>query len=400
MTTQVEKLATRSARPGETSGRDLQGFLQDLRGHVNADLDLDAVGLALVTEAAAFADCSLGAFLRWDAGTDGQALGARVIGTIPDVGRSVAANLDSLWASIWDRVAASPSTVRLPELGQGLAVPVMTADGAVAGVLVLGFPRTEGFTGDGERTLVALAAWMALAVDHARAQTDRAKAVRARESTVSVVSHDLRTPLQVIRCAAELVREDPKGAPDYAARILRSSDQMVALVSDLLDVAAMESGRLRVGLEDVEGDSFVRDVTEAPLSTVVSKAAERGVTVVVQATGSFPHLRADRGRVARALASLVEGAVRASPDHGVVTVAASAESPACVRFEVSDRGPAIQPEQQGRLFQPFHRAKGEARSVSGLPLAIARGVIEAHGGRMGAESDEHETRFWFTLPAG
>jgi len=237
----------------------------------------------------------------------------------------------------------------------------------------------------------------ALAIDNARLYREAQEAVRARDSVLGVVSHDLRNPLTAVLLNADAILQDPTlSLPEWAAdglgMIVRSAEAMEHLIRDLLDVARIESGQLRVSPRPHDPGRLVLDATElfTPL------AEERGVHLVGIPPERAPLVRADRDRALQVFSNLVGNALKFTPPDGVVTVGAAADGGA-VRFWVRDTGPGIPESEFPFLFDRFWQGSGR-REGAGLGLPIARGIVEAHGGRVWVESEIGVgTTFHFTL---
>jgi signal transduction histidine kinase len=207
--------------------------------------------------------------------------------------------------------------------------------------------------------------------------------VREREDLLHVVSHDLRAPLASVVGQAQILR---RRAPDdawVAARadaILRAASRMDAMVEDLLDSARLESGRLRLALERVNLEEFL-DELFARLGT--SLEVERVSVSVPRSEGIT--LDVDPRRLERVLVNLLSNALKFCPE-GAVRLAAERRS-GWVTISVSDDGPGIDPADVTNLFTRYHQARrSPSRDGIGLGLYGARLLVEAHGGRISAES--------------
>ena len=275
------------------------------------------------------------------------------------------------------------------------------------GILSLEF--TDSYTlGDAERGLLQLfadatasALVRAQSFDVERQLREAAETLaRAREEVLAVVAHDLRNPLSTILGAATLLEEggqDAAQAREVLGMIRRAVDRMNRLIGDLLDVTRLEAGRLVLDQEPVA----VRELLNQTAESWNGTAAEHGLSLDVGSAPPSLAVFADRSRVLQVLDNLVGNAVKFSEAGGRITVRAapSETSPAEVRFMVSDTGPGITPEVMKGLFERFWQAKVTDRRGIGLGLAICKGIVEAHGGRIWCESQVgHGTRFTFTLP--
>ncbi len=224
------------------------------------------------------------------------------------------------------------------------------------------------------------------------------RALRARDEVVSIVSHDLRNPLGVVTAAADLILDLPLSEPErrkQAEIIRRSAARMARLIQDLLDVARIEAGALRVR-PDVHEPETVLEETRLVFEP---QATERGISMDVHADEGVPCVRIDRDRVVQALTNLVANALKFTPRGGRITVTASARD-AMVAFSVTDTGPGIPEEARERLFDRFWRGDRNDRRGAGLGLAIVRGIAEAHGGTVEVASQPGEgATFTILLPS-
>jgi signal transduction histidine kinase len=234
--------------------------------------------------------------------------------------------------------------------------------------------------------------------DRAEALAKRAQAAaQAREDVLGIVAHDLRNPLNVMTMTTQLFL-DAEPSADHRARLLRamqnSARQMNRLITDLLEVVRLESGRLALELRDTVAEDILVQAKEL----CEPSAVEKGVVLETQSANPGLVVRADTERVLQVLGNLVGNAVKFAGRGGRVTVGAVGAGPQAV-FSVVDTGPGIAPEEIDRLFDRFWQARTDRRGV-GLGLTIARGIVEAHCGRIWVESRLGEgATFYFTLPA-
>ncbi|HEX6369114.1 MAG TPA: HAMP domain-containing sensor histidine kinase, partial [Longimicrobium sp.] len=217
-------------------------------------------------------------------------------------------------------------------------------------------------------------------------------------SVLGVVSHDLRNPLTAILLNVDAALASgvlPQAARDAMEGVVRSAEAMDRMIQDLLDVARIEAGQLRMETAPCAPADLVGEAVG-----LMERLAEERMIRLVPAVDDCPRVRADRDRVLQVFSNLVGNALKFTPPGGVVTVGAAPEEGA-VRFWVRDTGPGIAPEDVERLWDPFWQADGPARrSGAGLGLPIVRGIVEAHGGRVWVESQPGAgTTFGFTLQA-
>ena len=222
---------------------------------------------------------------------------------------------------------------------------------------------------------------------------------RLRAEFLAMVSHELRMPLTSIRGAATALLDaaadlDPAEMRQFHRIIVDRADHMRELIGDLLDVARIETGTLPVDPEPVNVSAMVDRARNAFIG-----AGGRNDLVIDVGPG-LPFVMADRGRIVQVIGNLLSNAARHSPEDSVIGVSAAWEG-ADVEVSVSDQGRGIPAEDLPRLFRKFSRLDDrDTGGDTGLGLAICKGIVEAHGGRIRAESDGPGlgARFVFTLP--
>jgi two-component system sensor histidine kinase KdpD len=249
------------------------------------------------------------------------------------------------------------------------------------------------------RFLPALAALLAVAAEREQLETEALEAEMLRRSDLvkttllRAVSHDLRSPLTGIRTAIGAL-QSPRLSLTSADRrdlldtIEVESGRLDRLVGDLLDLSRLEAGAAPPETEAWDLADLVRQTVEA------LKGRER-----VESAGETPVVEVDANQLQRALANLIENALKFSPDGAPVHVRITATRKEAI-VRVVDQGPGLEPGELERVFDPFHRRVGDPRAGAGLGLAIARGFVEANGGRVWAESRPGQgATFAVALPA-
>ncbi len=224
---------------------------------------------------------------------------------------------------------------------------------------------------------------------------------QAKDDFLSMVTHDLRTPLTTIKgmAAAALgaaTRSDTESAVSFLEPIDDEVDYLTELVSNLLDMTRIEAGgdvfEFEVcHLADIAQDSFAR-------MSRTRDARRRDIHTNV--APDLPAIFADPGQIGRVIDNLVSNALKYS-DNGIGITARILPGEGKIRVEVDDRGPGIPPEHQTAIFDRFARLKGSetaGRQGSGLGLAICKSIITAHSGEIGVNSSRNGSVFWFTLP--
>jgi two-component system OmpR family sensor kinase/two-component system sensor histidine kinase BaeS len=199
-----------------------------------------------------------------------------------------------------------------------------------------------------------------------------------RRELLADVAHELRTPLSVIRGNLEGIR-DGLYPPDetHLRRVIEETAVMSRLLDDLQLLSTAEAGALRLYREQVDPAVLVEDAIDA----FRAEAAEKGVTLEAQITGGIAEIDVDAVRIGEVLSNLLSNAVRHTPPGGRVTVRAEPAGDGAA-FEVSDTGPGIDPEELPHVFDRF--VKSTDSGGAGLGLAIAKSLVEAHGGTISA----------------
>lgn len=235
-----------------------------------------------------------------------------------------------------------------------------------------------------------------LAVDNARLYHEAQQAVRLREDVLAVVSHDLRNPLGAIDLSASLLlqRASEPHQRKQIEIIRRSTTRMERLISDLLDMASIEAGKLVLQKALHEAAQLVSDVVElhAPL------AAEKDVALVAMPPPADLKVPCDRDRIGQVFANIVGNAIKFCRPGDTITLDTTVD-PLAVHFEIRDTGPGISAEELPHIFKPYWSALRHAKRGTGLGLFISKGIVEAHGGSLEALSTPGKgATFVITLP--
>ncbi len=280
-----------------------------------------------------------------------------------------------------------------------MAVP-MVARGRLLGTIGLALDDpARRYSPDDVRLADELARRVAIAVDNARLYAEAQRATHLRNEILGVVSHDLRNPLSVISmCGARLAGEDDldrEGAAEIGKTIQDAAAWTQRLVADLLDIASIEAGKLSV--QRRPHDPVIVAARSAMAFEHV--AAERDIELEVVTPDVMAPIAADEHRIIQVLSNMLQNAIKFTNRGGRVRLEV-ADQGDFVRFSVRDTGCGILPDQMPRVFDRFWQADQRA-SVrgSGLGLSIAKGIIDAHGGRIGVESEVGVgSTFFFTVP--
>ncbi|HJU68320.1 MAG TPA: ATP-binding protein [Gemmatimonadaceae bacterium] len=233
------------------------------------------------------------------------------------------------------------------------------------------------------------AAQRALASEHARladALSRAESALAMRDEVLAIVAHDLRSPLNAVQTSAAFLMDVELPEPDRRRLldvIRRASSSMNRLIEDLLDVSRMESGVFTIEPQSLDLAALAREVCEQ----FQPEATENGRNLHFAIEADSPAVFADRDRISQVLENLISNALRFTPPGGSVTVRVARHGAHEIKCSVADTGVGIAPEDLPHLFERFWQARRYRRGGAGLGLAIARGVVEAHGSALAVESE-------------
>ncbi len=303
------------------------------------------------------------------------------------------------------RGAVTPRRRRGPDV---LFLPIATAERVVGALEVIGRPGGGRFRPDDERLLTTFANQAALALERAQLTKEAAKAAilaqsdELKSSLLAAVSHDLRTPLAAIKASATSLLDDSV-AWDDAARtefleaIDEETDRLTSMVGNLLDLSRIEGGALRPEKEWYDVAELVADVAHR----LEGRAVRHRLHTAVEP--ELPLAYFDYVEIAQVLVNLGENAIKYTPPGTTIVLSArraAQAAPDAIEFTVRDEGPGIPASELPRLFDSFSRVDACARVAgTGIGLAIAKGLVEAHGGRIWVESRVGAgSAFRFTLP--
>jgi signal transduction histidine kinase/DNA-binding response OmpR family regulator len=227
--------------------------------------------------------------------------------------------------------------------------------------------------------------------------SERARLERLKSEFVATASHELRSPLTSIKGFVELLERSDgmsERQREFVEVISMSTNRLVDLVNDLLDVARVEAGRMEIHRRPVDMGEVAREVARMLEPRVVDKRQQLEVRV----EPALPRGLADPSRVRQILTNLLTNAHLYTPEGGHLSVRVSAE-PRSVRVAVADDGPGIPPEEVEQLFDRFYRGRGGAGSGTGLGLSIVKSLVDLHGGSIEAQSRQGAgTTFVVKLP--
>ena len=228
------------------------------------------------------------------------------------------------------------------------------------------------------------------------------KANQLKSEFLASVSHELRTPLNVIIGFSQLMTDEVPGGINEEQRrclddILGSSQHLLNLIKDVLDLSKIESGKVEFKLTNVALDNVIEPLAR----TMIPILAPRKQRLDIEIEEGLPLVHADKSKLRQVLLNLVTNSSKFTPDGGKLKIKTVREGDWC-QVSVIDNGIGIKKEDQERIFEPFCQLDNpltKERSGAGLGLAVAKQIIEKHGGRIWLESEyEKGSRFTFTLP--
>ena len=300
---------------------------------------------------------------------------------------------------------AGLGTDTLPS-AKALYIPLVGSNGMVGVIGVMPHDaEMESYTTDDIELLEGFAAITASALERAIAAElvektlVEAESEKLRNILLSSVSHDLRTPLAAITGAAStLLLEGGKITEEYKKELTRSIHEegarLARMVTNLLDVSSLESGSVKLNKELY----FIEELIGSALMRVEARLAKHKVLTNIE--HGLPLLRMDGLLIEQVMINLLENAAEYTPPGTTITIAATTVKPD-IHVVVSDNGPGIPPGEEERIFDKFYIAEKDRQRAGsgGLGLAICRGIIHAHGGKIWAQNDpEGGAVLTFTLP--
>lgn len=297
-------------------------------------------------------------------------------------------------AELMHSVAEVLKTGKADYGGTYVVAPLVARDRTLGAITVASADPKRQLTASDAEIVDQLGRRIALAVDNARLYEQAQQETHMREEVLAVVSHDLKNPLGAIHLAATLLLA--AGEPKQRAHletIERAATRMDHLIEDLLDMASIQAGRLAVECKPEDADGLVREVVDShgPM------AREKGIALSYDCELPDTRILADRERILQVFGNLVGNAIKfcGAGDSIAITCKVSGE---CAEYAVTDSGPGIPEAELPHIFEPYWSAKRHAKKGTGLGLYISKGIVEAHGGRLRAESRGKGTTFAFTIP--
>lgn len=222
------------------------------------------------------------------------------------------------------------------------------------------------------------------------------KLSRIKDEFVSIVSHDLRSPIGVIQGFAKVMLPDAEKTGQNlkpVKAIIRSADRLLGLINDILDLARVEAGEMKLSFSDVEVSGLVKETFKA----AEFNAEQKHIRLVYEPGDAPKVIRADNNKLYQVMNNLIGNAIKFSPENDAITVRSSSVN-GDLKISVSDNGPGLSEEEQAAVFDRFKQI-GHKMGGSGLGLAICKQLVELHSGRIWVESKQGKgTDFLFSVP--
>jgi signal transduction histidine kinase len=288
-----------------------------------------------------------------------------------------------------------------------LAVPLLIEQ-QIFGSLVIYRPESGSFSHEVVNLLQTFATQSVLAIQNARLFREIEDkghqleiASKHKSQFLANMSHELRTPLNAILGYAELIMDDiygevPEKIRDVLERVQKSGQHLLSLINAVLDLSKIEAGQLTLSISEYS----IQEAVYTAMTSVESLAAEKQLKLAVELSPNLPIARGDERRIVQVVLNLVGNAIKFT-EAGEVKVRVTAADGTFI-VAVSDTGPGISDEDQGKIFEEFQQADSSStkqKGGTGLGLSIAKRIIEMHGGRIWVESSLGKgSTFCFTLP--
>jgi len=294
----------------------------------------------------------------------------------------------------------------LPNTRSELAVPMLLGERLI-GVFSVQSTVENRFSDDDLRVLTTLAEQIAVAVRNAElfAEAENARLIAEQASQVKSqflanMSHELRTPLNAIINFTGFVADGILGPVnddqlDSLNKVINSSNHLLSLINDILDLTKIEVGMMDLFIQDVDLNESLTSL----LSTAKGLVKDKPIEIVTDIEDNLPTISGDRRRIRQILLNMVSNAVKFTPEGRITIAAKHADDE--VHLTVSDTGIGIPPDQQHLVFETFRQAKHELQETpgTGLGMPITKAFVEAHGGRIWFESEAGAgTTFYVVLP--
>ncbi len=275
-----------------------------------------------------------------------------------------------------------------------LAVPVVSQAGVVVGGLFFGHSEEGVFTEEHEGLVSAIALQGAIALDNAKLYEEVKLLNSQKDEFISFASHELKTPLSTAMGYVELIQEEPEMSTVYIKKVGKQMKRLAGIISELLDISRIQAGRLNLNFQHSDLKKLIKSSVEA-----VGESLQRHKIVYTLPTEDI-QIYVDRAKMEQVLVNLLSNAIKYSPNANEIHVNA-AQTGDEIEISVKDFGEGIPEEALDKIFTRFYRVSTTAENAEGLGLGlyICQGIMEAHSGKIWAESKPGEgATFFISFP--
>jgi signal transduction histidine kinase len=309
-------------------------------------------------------------------------------------------------ASIDPRIKSQ--TARLWDLRSVLLIP-LRAENRVIGVIRIGKHQANYYTKDHMRLATLIAHQAAVIIENAQlyeslrdTKTELENLNRIKNEFISIVSHELRTPITAIKGFVKVILHGDTGKLNpqqekFLKIVDQSIDRLTLLIAEFLDISRIESGQMNMSLGEVDPKQLV----ETAVEKFKAEGERKNIKITVKLPDKLPAVNADKERLAQVFDNLISNSVKFTPSGGEITVSAEDKGDYAL-FKVADNGIGIAAKDHKKIFDKFFQVdSGPARSMpgAGLGLAIAKSIVEMHGGQLWVESELGKgAAFLFVVP--
>jgi signal transduction histidine kinase len=299
------------------------------------------------------------------------------------------------------RIFQDESDLRLAReagLQSGMVIPLLRDGQIIAAIILVSCSSSRIYGTEDLYIAEELARRAAASIANARLYFLARRAIKSREDVLAVVSHDLKNPVMVIGLVARMLRQSGElemaQVAEYSNKIERAVDKMLELISEISDTSKMENGTFTVAPQAETLKNLIVPAIEGmrPLAEAKQQPMEYNIE------SNLPEVAADGPRVGQVLSNLLSNSIKFTRKGGRIVVSAR-QRDNTILISVTDEGPGIPSEHLSKVFDWYWQAEETKRLGQGLGLAIAKGIVEAHGGKIWVDSELGKgSSFCFTLP--
>jgi len=304
---------------------------------------------------------------------------------------------DEILANIF-RNESDLQMAREAGLQSGMVIPLLRDGNLIAAIILISCSPHRIYGSEDLYLAEELARRAAASIENARLYFLARRAIKSREDILAVVSHDLKNPVMVIELVAKVLRQSKELETDqifeFSNKIERAADKMLHLISQLLDFSKIENGTFSVAPQSER----LKNIILQAIEDMKPLAEAKQQTIEYHIESGLPEVAADSLRVGQVLSNLLSNAIKFSQQRGEIVVSVREEDNTIVVC-VSDKGRGIPREHLSKVFDRYWQAEDTKHAGMGLGLSIAKGIVEAHGGKIWVDSELGKgSSFSFTLP--